>query len=139
MEKVIYLAVLEPDGAGGYGVYYPDLPGCISAGDDLAEALDNAAEALGLHLYGMEQDGEDIPSPSKSIELEADAEPGTLVCPVAIFPALVKNQMDNQRIKVNLTIPAWVRAVAEKEGINCSRLLETAILEMAGLHKAKDK
>ena len=139
MDKIIYLAVLEPDGDGGYGVYFPDLPGCISSGDDLPEALDNAAEALGLHLYGMEQDGENIPSPSKSVELGADAEPGMLVCPITIYPAVVKNQLDNQRIKVNLTIPAWVRAVAEKEGINCSRLLETAILEVAGLQKSKGK
>ncbi len=139
MDKVIYLAVLEPDGDGGYGVYFPDLPGCVSAGDDLAETLDNATEALGLHLYGMEQDGETIPAPSKSVALEADAESGTMVCPIAIYPAVVKNQLDNQRIKVNLTIPAWVRAVAEKEGINCSRLLESAILEVAGLRNRKGK
>ena len=56
MRKVSYPAVFEPSGEG-YGVYFPDLPGCISYGDSYEDAQRAAAEALGLHLYGMEKDG----------------------------------------------------------------------------------
>ena len=57
MRKLTYLAVLEPSDDGGFGVYFPDLPGCISYGSDLEEAIANAKEALELHIYGMEKDG----------------------------------------------------------------------------------
>ena len=57
MHNLTYLAVFEPSG-DGYGVYFPDLPGCISWGDSFPTAKTAAQEALALHLYGMEQDGE---------------------------------------------------------------------------------
>ena len=57
MRKLTYYAVFEPSTGGNYGVYWPDLPGCASMGDDLRHAERMAAEALGLHIYGMELDG----------------------------------------------------------------------------------
>ena len=61
MRKSTYLAVFEPNGSGGYGVYFPDLPGCTSYGDDYESAGCMAQEALGLHLYEMEKDGDEMP------------------------------------------------------------------------------
>ena len=52
MRKLTYLAVFEPSD-DGYGVYFPDLPGCITWGDSFLSAEAAAKEALGLHLYGM--------------------------------------------------------------------------------------
>lgn len=43
---------------------FPDLPECITEGDNLEEAHAMAAEAMALHLYGMERDGDPIPRPS---------------------------------------------------------------------------
>lgn len=60
-----FVAVLEKGQSGEYGVYFPDLPGCVSGGESLEEAMKNAKEALLLHLYGMEEDGENIPEPSE--------------------------------------------------------------------------
>jgi predicted RNase H-like HicB family nuclease len=62
MRKLTYLAVFEPIETG-YSVYFPDLPGCISYGENFNEALIQATEALGLHIYGMEKDGDVIPVP----------------------------------------------------------------------------
>jgi predicted RNase H-like HicB family nuclease len=42
--------VLEPSDEGGYTAYVPSLPGCISEGEDVQEALANISEALGLYL-----------------------------------------------------------------------------------------
>ena len=50
MHNLTYLAVFEPSG-DGYGVYFPDLPGCISWGDSFPTAKTAAQEALALHLY----------------------------------------------------------------------------------------
>lgn len=57
MRKLSYLVVLEPS-EEGYGVYFSDLPGCISYGNSIEEARKNATEALELHVYGMEKDGD---------------------------------------------------------------------------------
>lgn len=59
-----YTAILEPAADGGYGVFFPDLPGCTSAGADAQDAATNAAEALALHIAGMVEDREALPPPS---------------------------------------------------------------------------
>jgi predicted RNase H-like HicB family nuclease len=69
MRKLTYFAVFEP-AKMGYSVYFPDLPGCISYGEDLEDAQKQAAEALGLHIYGMEKDGDEIPVPSKTLQID---------------------------------------------------------------------
>ena len=70
MRKLTYLAILEPT-KKGYSVYFPDLPGCISCGEDFEDAQKQAADALGLHIYGMEKDGDEIPVPAKNPEGES--------------------------------------------------------------------
>ena len=59
-----YIALIHKDANSEYGVSFPDLPGCVTAGLDLDYARMMAEEALALHLEGMEADGEPIPEPS---------------------------------------------------------------------------
>ena len=61
-----YPATLAPksDGSGRYDVTFADLPGCVSQGDSLEDALRLAQEALTLHLGSMMEDGDSIPEPS---------------------------------------------------------------------------
>ena len=47
----------------GISVEFPDLPGCLTCGCTTEEAINRAKEAMGLHLYGIEVDNEEIPSP----------------------------------------------------------------------------
>ncbi len=135
MRKLTYLAIFEPTEAG-YSVYFPDLPGCISYGEDFEEAQKNAAEALGLHIYGMEKDKDDIPVPSKMPKVDPDTAQGYLVSPITVFPDLVKNELDNRAVKTNLTIPAWLKEMAEKEGVNYSKLLQAALIDYLGLSRS---
>ena len=53
--------VLEPSDDGGYTVYVPSLPGCISEGDTRDEALANIAEAIQLYLEPVEDDLSNAP------------------------------------------------------------------------------
>lgn len=133
LKQVTYQGVFEPTDGSGFSVYFPDLPGCTSYGETLSEAQKNAQDALGLHLYGMEQDGDQIPAPSDTPEVDPETAVGYLVCPVTVFPSLVRDELDNRRVKTNVTIPAWVRELALEKGLNCSKLLEAAILDMAGI------
>jgi Uncharacterised protein family (UPF0150). len=64
MDRYIFPAIFESDGNGGYTVTFPDLPGCITEGDTLDEALYMAKDALELYIYNLEEDNEIIPDPT---------------------------------------------------------------------------
>ena len=132
MRKYTYLAVFEPNGSGGFGVYFPDLPGCASYGDDFKQAHKMAAEGLGLHLYGMEKDNEPIPSPTEDpgkLSIEPETSEGYIISMVTVYPDIVKNQLDNRAVKTNITIPAWLKEMAEEQDVNFSQLLQASLKE----------
>jgi len=56
-----YTIVVEPEETGGFYVLVPALPGCFTRGDTLDECRENAAEAITLHIAGLEADGEEVP------------------------------------------------------------------------------
>ncbi|SFF27373.1 antitoxin HicB [Fontimonas thermophila] len=65
-DTVRYMALLEPQPEGGYTVTFPDLPEAITEGDDIEQALFNAAEVLSLVLEQRLADGAPIPSPTQT-------------------------------------------------------------------------
>ncbi len=132
MHKLTYFAVFEPV-ATGYSVYFPDLPGCVSYGEDFEEAQKQAADALGLHLYGMEKDGDEIPTPSKVPQVDTETAPGYIISPVSVFPSIVRNELDNRAVKTNLTIPAWLKEIAEAQGVNYSKIFQSALMDYLGI------
>ncbi len=132
MRKLTYLAVFEPSSEGGYGVYFPDVSGCMSYGNTLTEAQKNAEEALGLHIYGLEQDGDIIPEATDALPSEDEIK-GCIVVAISIFPDMVKIEMDNKRVKTNITLPLWLKHLAEEKNVNFSRVLETALIEYLGI------
>jgi predicted RNase H-like HicB family nuclease len=70
-----YIAIIEDAGPDeAVGLWFPDLPGCISGGDDVDEALENAPEALALYAQELIADGRQLPPPRTLAELEADPE-----------------------------------------------------------------
>lgn len=105
----------------------------ITYGDTLSGAERNAQDALGLHLYEMEKDGDPVPAPCAVPEVDPETVPEYLVCPITVFPSLVRSELDNRRVKTNV-IPVWVRELAQERGSNCSKLLEEAILDTTGIH-----
>ena len=129
MKKITYLAVFEKTKTG-FSVYFPDVPGCISTGNDFSHAMRMAEEALGLHLYGIEKDGKALPKRTDKI---SDLEKGDIVAAVSVFPTLVKDEIENRRERTAVTIPRWLKTAAEAEKLNYSRLLEAAIKEKLGI------
>ncbi len=59
--KYTFLAVFTKEEDGGYSVRFPQLDGCYTQGDTFEDARQMAADAMSLHLYGMEQDGRPFP------------------------------------------------------------------------------
>jgi predicted RNase H-like HicB family nuclease len=66
-----YIAFVEP-GPKNYSAYFPDLPGCASAGDTLDETISNAGQALAAHVEALLEDGDPVPSPRSLEEIKAD-------------------------------------------------------------------
>ncbi|MDP4120200.1 MAG: type II toxin-antitoxin system HicB family antitoxin [Bacillota bacterium] len=111
----------------GISIEFPDLPGCIPCAETTDEAVKNAKEALGLHLFGMEQDKENIPEAStvESLTLKSNEIPLL----VEIFMPSVRERLNNRFIKKTLSIPSWLNVEAEKAGINFSGVLQNALKE----------
>jgi len=84
-----YIAIIEDAGPDhAVGVWFPDLPGCTSAGDDIDEALRNAPEALELYAESFEAEGKPLPRPRTLTELKAD--PGIVSDIKAYIVALIE-------------------------------------------------
>ena len=128
MRKLTYYAIFEPSSKGSYGVYWPDLPGCVSLGSNLPHAEEMAAEALNLHIYSMETDGDTLPPPT--LPPFEDMPEGGIIMPVTIFPDIFKNEHDNRAVKTNITLPLWLKDWASMQGINLSQTLQTALKQM---------
>ncbi|MCK1737629.1 type II toxin-antitoxin system HicB family antitoxin [Bradyrhizobium sp. 138] len=69
-----YVAIIEDTDPDAVSVWFPDLPGCISGGDDVDEALENAPEALAFYAQELTADGRQLPSPRTLDQLKADPE-----------------------------------------------------------------
>jgi predicted RNase H-like HicB family nuclease len=69
-----YIALVHKDAGTSYGVSFPDVPGCISAGETFEEAVANAAEALVGHLALMRTEGDAMPVPRTFEQLKQDRE-----------------------------------------------------------------
>jgi len=127
----VYPAVFEKT-ATGYSVFFPDLPGCFTVGETLEEAHTMAREALGLHLWGFERDGEEIPVPSVVDAIQSEY-PGDLIGLIEVSLTSFRAKLDTRSVKKTLTIPYYLNQLAEKKKINFSQELQTALKNRLGL------
>ena len=127
MEKTYNFIAIFDYADDGISIEFPDLPGCYPFADSTDEAIHNAKEAMGLHLWSMEKDGDEIPTPSKldDIKLEENQVPYL----VEVFMPSVRLRLDKSFVKKTLSVPAWLNAEAEKKGVNFSGLLQEALIQ----------
>ncbi|QTH19736.1 type II toxin-antitoxin system HicB family antitoxin [Rhizorhabdus wittichii] len=119
MTTIFYPAIIEraPD---GYGVFFPDLPGCTSGGRTVQEAARMAEEALDGHLLVTAQHGETLPEPSELDAVERDPE----VDEVARI--LVRAQKPGRAIRINITMDEGLVARIDRASKNRSRFIADA-------------
>lgn len=120
--KYTYAAIFTKE-KDGYSVSFPSLDGCYTQGDTFAEAVRNATEAMSLHLFGMEEDGETLPDETAMPIVSA---PQSVVM-ITAWMTPFREAMRNQSVKKTLTIPAWLNTEAEKHKVNYSQLLQSAL------------
>lgn len=123
-DKYVFPAVFDYAN-DGITVTFPDLPGCITTGNDEVEALVMAKDALMLRLYSDEADGSEIPIPTKLKDI--DHEPNQAVVLVDVWMVPFRDKMRNKAVKKTLTIPKWLDDVAKEADINYSAILQNAL------------
>lgn len=118
-----YIAIVRKEEGACYGVEFPDIPGCFSAGDTLEEARVNAHDALQGHLAMLAEDGDPIPAPSPleavmSLPEYADA---------AVFLVSVPDQ---RSVRLNISLPSALVAKVDTY-VKARHMSRSAFLAMA--------
>lgn len=134
--KLVYPAIFTPcKELSGYTVVVPDLPGCVTEGRNLADAIEMACDAASGWILDEMEDGNDYPKPSDM---------KSVACPEGSFVNLIVLDMDEyaekystKSVRKNITIPAWLNTYGEKRNLNFSRILQDALMEAAQSDKEK--
>ena len=115
-DRYVYVAVLTYE-ENGIAIEFPDLPGCYPCAekDDIEGALQNAKEALGLHIWGMEQDGEELPYLTNITELSL--EKGQIPALIDVFMPPVRERINSKFVKKRLNEREMQSALEEAERI----------------------
>ncbi len=129
--KLIYPAVFKPfsDKSGGYVVEFPDLPGCVTEGKDLEQAIEMGIDAASGWILGELEDGKQLPSASDYSEVATKN--GCMVNMLLLDIDSYEERYGEKAVRKNLTIPAWLNTYAEKNNINFSKILQDALISMA--------
>jgi predicted RNase H-like HicB family nuclease len=126
-----YLAFIHPPESGSaWGVTFPDLPGCISAGESFEAAIRNAHEALSSHLAALLADGDPIPGPRSFADVAADPSLDDERRD-AVVQLVQPRSVPAERVRVNITIDKGILRLAdeaaEARGLTRSGFIEQAI------------
>lgn len=128
MAKYVYPAVLKEENNKVY-VKVPDLKGCNTVGDDFADAIEMARDAVEMWLCIAEDNGEK--TPAADMQMKSD---DGIVTLIDADTNEYRRITDNRAVKKTLTIPSWLNVKAEKAGINFSAVLQNALKEQLNIH-----
>lgn len=126
--KYHFYAVLQREG-NDYNVYFPDLPGALTCGSDIEDAVFMAKDALEGHLLVMEDDGDDIPAPSEYKELINDLSDNEQLQLVTVDTKLVRIKEENKTVNKMVTLPQYMVVLGKEKGVNFSQTLQRALKE----------
>ena len=127
--RYFYPAVFTYEPGREIAVVFPDLD-VATSGVDEDDALLSARELLGAALWGLEQDGEQIPDPTPLPEVAVD--PNERAVLVDVFMPSVRMAHENRSVSRTVTIPAWLNAAAMERDVNFSQVLQEALRERVG-------
>lgn len=122
----IYSAIIHEE----EGVFYasvPDVSGCITTGTSLSDAIDQITDALSGCLCVLEDESEPIPATTEQSALPHDA--GDICTLVRVDTIAYRALTDTRAVRKNVSIPAWMATRADKLGINCSKVLQDALMQ----------
>lgn len=122
----IYSAMFTANETGTkYFARVPDLPGCVTTGDTLEDAIDQITDAASCWLVVAEDKG--LPIPAATPQRDLEREVGSMFSMIQIDTISYRAQTDTRAVRKNVSLPAWMANLADKRGINCSQLLQDAL------------
>jgi predicted RNase H-like HicB family nuclease len=125
--KYIYTATFIPDKSNS--VFYarvPDLPGCITTGSSLSDAIDQITDAAAGWLVVAEDEGLAIAPPTPQPDIPA--EDGCILSLISVDTIAYRAKTDTRAVRKNVSLPAWMAAMADSRGINCSQVLQDGLM-----------
>lgn len=128
----IYPAIFNYD-KEGISIFFPDLPGCNTCGKDDEDAFYMAKDALGLYIACNEEEGIELPEPTKLNKIKLKENEKAIL--VEVNMPLFRDAIENVAVRKTLTIPKWINDLAEKNKVNFSRVLQIALKEQLGISK----
>ena len=127
--KYIYTATFTPnEDRTKYYCRVPDLPGCITTGDNIDDAIEMITDAASGWLVVAEDEGNDIPTATPQCELSIPA--GAVCSIIRIDTIAYRAATDTRAVRKNVSLPAWMAALAEKRGVNCSQVLQDGLMQL---------
>lgn len=125
MAKYVYPAIFTPEEGGKFSIDFPDLEGCFTCGDNLADGIEMANDALALMLTHYEDNKRSIPEASaiNDLTMKGDEFATYISCDTNVYRRL----MNNMAVKKTLTIPSWLNDSAVAAGLNFSQVLQDAL------------
>ena len=130
MGKYVYPAVFTKEDDGKYSIFFPDLEGCYTTGDNLSDALYMAEDVLAFTMYSLEKDKLPIPEPSEDLAAEAGSFVNYIVCDTLEY----QKMNNNKAIKKTLSIPEWLNEKAMEANLNFSQVLQEALKAKLGVY-----
>lgn len=130
VDRYFYPAVFGYEDGEEISVVFPDLD-VATSGENEDEALLSARELLGCVMFGLEEDGEEIPAPTALSALEVTGQERAVL--VDVYMPSVRMAQNNKSVNRTVTLPAWLNAAALERNINFSQVLQEALKAQIGL------
>ena len=127
--KYVYPVIFDPAEEGGYVVTVPDIPSTFTQGEDMADAIYMAQDVIAMMLADYEDNGKEIPKPSRIEDIKTDGIVSFVVADTMEWRRIV----DGKAVKKTLSIPSWLNKKAEKAAINFSQVLQDALCSKLGI------
>lgn len=132
----IYPAILSPDMVEGRGTVYtveiPDIPGCITEGESISNAILMGREALAGCILAMKQANEEIPEPSNYKDINTSSEDEFVTLIDVDLNDYLRKKKTKSVIKA-VSLPQWLAVMAEESGISYSQTLQKSLKKELGL------
>lgn len=132
MKKLFYPAIFETEETG-YSVFFPDVDGCFTQGDNIEEAYEMSIDALGLVLSYLKDTKQPLPVASLPQNIKTKKNQTIVIIEFDMQEYLKKN--NNKAIKKTLSIPQWLNEEALALNINFSKVLQDALIEIVQTHQ----
>lgn len=132
MLKLIYPACFYPN-KDGFTVTVPDLPGCVTEGKDIAEAIEMAVDAAAGWILDSIEDGESIPKATTDLSKIQLDYPDGIINFIMLDMDSYAEKYSEKAVRKNCTVPAWLNNAAERKNINFSAVLQNALMEQLNI------